>query len=405
VQSYSTPDAYDRSHQEVLTTIAAQAAVAIQNARLYARTDQALARRVQELDSILRTTREAILLLDTDGRALAANRTLADWAGVPQSQWIGQPLDAPADSAGQPFAARIGYPSANLDADRQALAQEGAAMRRREVVFPGPPERHAECTLTPVHDPQGTVSGWLLVFRDLTEERELARMREELTHMLVHDLRSPLSALMGSVDMVEIGLAGRGLHDIEDLLKLARRSADRMLRMVNDLLDIGRLESGQMPLRIRPTDIGTLFSEAVNRVLPLATMGRVDVQVEVASELPQPAVDADLIGRVLNNLLDNAIKFTPSNGTVRLWARLDPEQPTMMRLGVSDTGPGIPVEEQSRLFRKFQQAASTSGRRVGSGLGLAFCKLAVEAHGGRIWVESEPGKGSTFVMQLPLLQK
>ena len=108
---------------------------------------------------------------------------------------------------------------------------------------------------------------------------------------------------------------------------------------------------------------------------------------------------------MLNNLLNNAIKFTPDGGRVRLWARLDPDHtPTAILIGVSDTGPGIPPEEQHVLFEKFQHVSSVTGRRAGTGLGLPFCKLAIEAHGGQIWVESEVGKGSTFLIRLPIVQ-
>ncbi len=401
VQSYSTPDAYDVSHQEVLTTIASQAAVAIQNARLYARTDEALARRVLELDSILRTTREGVLLLDQDWRVVAANRALADFLGVAQAELTGSIVEARPD--GDPLITLIGYTAEDLRIACQDTPPE-EWQRKQTVVVPGPPERHVERTLAPVRDRHGTTTGWLLVFRDLTEEMALARLREDMTRMLVHDLRSPLTVLRGGLEMLQASLAEGKMQDADQLLKLAQRGSDRLLDMINALLDISKLESGQMVIQPVVVNVEDLIRDVVDRLASLADEAHVTVEVTVPASLPPLSVDTDLIGRVLVNLLDNAIKFTPDYGHVGLWARPDLEHAsTAILIGISDTGPGIPPEIQPRLFEKFQQVPSVVGRRPGTGLGLAFCKLAVEAHGGQIWVESEVGKGSTFVVRLPVV--
>jgi signal transduction histidine kinase len=171
--------------------------------------------------------------------------------------------------------------------------------------------------------------------------------------------------------------------------------------MVNELLDISKLESGQLVLHPENVRAESLLKDIAARLNALAEINNITLEISVAPDLPQLDVDIEFIGRVLHNLLDNAIKFTPDDGLVRLWARVDPERdPAAMLVGVTDTGPGIPPEEQHRVFEKFQQT-SVTGRRVGTGLGLPFCKLAVEAHGGEILVESEVGKGSSFIMRLP----
>jgi PAS domain S-box-containing protein len=404
VQSYTTPGAYDTSHMEVLVTIASQAAVAIQNARLYERTDDALARRVQELDSILRTTREGILLLDRERRVLAANRALAGFLGITQAEMDGQSLGA-ARQNGEPLVALVGYTDTEIEAACQALEQSDGT-HKQVVVVPGSPERHVERTLAAVRDRDGATAGWLIVFRDVTEEIELARLKEDLTHMLVHDLRSPLTAMMGSLDIVAAAIAGQAGENTALLITMAKRSSERMLRMVNDMLDINRLESGQSIVHPAPLNLEHLLLEAAGRVAPLASEAEIKIDVSTADGLPLALADAAFIGRVLSNLLDNAIKFTPDGGLVRLWARPDPNHtPPTILLGVTDSGPGIPPEEQGRLFEKFQQAASVTGRRAGTGLGLPFCRLVVEAHGGEIWVESEVGEGTTFVARLPTVEQ
>jgi len=402
VQSYSSTEIYDQSHREVLMTIATQATVAIQNARLYARTDEALARRVQELASILQTTSEGLLLLDPEWRILAANRALADLLEVTQGDLAGRPLLSPPAEGERSVLALIEYTPEALQAQCEGLTQ-AERPRTQAVVTLGRLGRPVERTLTPVRDRTGRINGWLLVFRDLTEERELERMREELTHLLVHDLRSPLTVIKGGLDSIRLLLDQADREQIEQLLTLSQRSTRQMLRMVNELLDISRLESRQMPLEREAVEIRPLLEEVVAQFTSLAASAEVALYVSAGADLPSLQVDRPLISRVVGNLLDNAVKFTPDGGQVRLWARpASAGREDTVLLGVSDTGPGIPPEAQAQLFTKFTQVPSRDSRRRGSGLGLYFCKLVVEAHGGRIWVESGKGQGSTFVMQLPV---
>jgi NtrC-family two-component system sensor histidine kinase KinB len=398
VQSYTTPGAYDSSHQDILVTIASQAAVAIQNARLYAHTDEALARRVQELDSILRTTHEGVLLLDAGWQVLAANRALADFLGIAQAEMLEQRLGT-SESEEPSLITLIGYTPQDLKSACQEVVREKVP-QKHVMIVPGPRRRHVERTLTPVLDREGIVAGWLLVFRDITEEIELAQFKEEMIHMLIHDLRSPLTVLKGSLDMIEDAVKTGKLDEIRFLEGLAQRGSDRMLRMVNELLDISKFESGELPIHPRATDPESLLREVATRLMPLAKGAEISIDLLIAPGLPSLYVDPEFIDRVLHNLVDNAIKFTPDNGRVRLWAKRDPENTKALLIGVTDSGPGIPSGDLQRVFEKFQQT-SVAGRRVGTGLGLPFCKLAVEAHGGQIWVESEVRKGSTFIVRLP----
>lgn len=400
IQSYSTPEAYDLSHQEILVTIAGQAAVAIQNARLYERTDEALARRVQELASVLRTTAEGILLIDTDYQILAANRALANFLNVAQAEMLYHrlgTLDLEGDGG---LLTRIGFQ--NLQALEQACeaVSAGDLHHRQIVAIPGPPERHLERTLTLVRDRHGATSGWLLVFRDVSEEIELTQLREDMMHMLVHDLRSPLTLLKGSLALMRSAIREKNLDKVQFLQEIAARGSERMLHLVDELLDISRLESDKLPIHPEPVRPEVLFREIAARMDPLVKQASVTLDVQTTQGLPDLYVDVELVERVLHNLVDNAIKFTPDGGIIQIWARPDPRNDRALLLGVTDTGPGIPPEEHPRLFEKFQQTSIT-GRRKGTGLGLPFCKLAVEAHGGEIWVESEGGMGTTFVIRLP----
>jgi NtrC-family two-component system sensor histidine kinase KinB len=384
--------------------IASQASVAIQNARLYANTDKALARRVQEMDSILRTVREGILLLDPGGYVLAVNRALADFVGIPRLAMIDGPASIPQVDGFPSLFERIGYTERDFRMDcSEILYSDQEEFKVETITISGLTEIQLERTITPVRDSRGNVTGWLLVFRDLTDEINLEHEREDMLHMLIHDLRSPLSVLQGSLNTIKSSLEDGNIHNVDDLLRLAQRGSDRVLRLVNELLDIGKLESDQISLDCDWLDVKSLVGDVSSQMAPAAERAKISLEVMVEGNLPSMYVDRKYIERVLINLLDNAVKFTSDGGHIVIWARLEPDhEPLSVLIGVTDTGPGIPKETQDRLFGKFQQVSTIHGRRSGTGLGLHYCKLAVEAHGGNIWVDSEPGEGSTFTLRLPV---
>lgn len=229
---------------------------------------------------------------------------------------------------------------------------------------------------------------------------ELLRLREELADMIIHDLRNPLSVLVGGLVMLENSIdAEPASGRVSPVLDVMKRSAQRMQRLVDTLLDIARWERGELTLNREPLDLGSLVAELIVEEGTLARTQSLELQSQVAEDLPRASVDRDVMQRVFINLLDNAFKFTPKGGQVRVQVESDGDA---VRLKVTDTGPGIPVEERRRIFEKFTQVKGHPGSRRGTGLGLAFCQMAVEAHGGRIWVEDGPGgEGSCFVLTLP----
>jgi NtrC-family two-component system sensor histidine kinase KinB len=333
---------------------------------------------------------------------LAANRALADFLGLAQIEFAGGSLDSVRLDQNRSLLSLMGYTDQSLEAETESiLAREESEFRKVIKVF-GLVERHLERTLTPVRGREGDITGWLLVFRDMTEEMELARLREDMTHMLVHDLRTPLTALKGSMWLMKQGLAKVENDHLHEMMSMAERSVDRMVEMVNSLLDIAKLEIGQMPLHLEAVFLPSLFEEVVARIKPLAEEAQIATEISTEADLPAIQIDLDHFRRVLTNLLDNAIKFTPDHGSARLWARLETQnEHRNVLIGVTDTGPGIPKAAQANLFQKFQQVVSIEGRRKGTGLGLAYCKLVVDAHGGEIWVESQEGEGTTFMIRLP----
>jgi NtrC-family two-component system sensor histidine kinase KinB len=406
VHSYSVYDLYDETHQEILMTIAAQAGVALQNARLYARTDEALSRRVQELDSILRTVEEGILLIDLSYRVVAVNRALAKILGISRSNMVGTSLFEPGENSEPVLINRIGYTLEELKLACQEIIDEEVDFKRKIISLEERNQRYIEQTITPVRGSKRNISAWLLVFRDVTEEMELDLLREDMMHTLVHDLRSPLAVLKGSLEVVNLAIEEGNSGNLDKLLGLSQVSTDRMLRLVNNLLDVSRLEEGRLILHRSRIEVKVLLSNAVEQIAPAASRAGIKIDLFIEDELPPVYIDVDYMERVLNNLLDNAIKFTPDGGVIDVWARMDNDaQPSSLLIGIRDTGPGISEKVQEQLFTKYQQSDSVKGRRAGSGLGLHYCKLAVDAHGGEIWVESVQGEGSTFIVRLPMPQE
>jgi signal transduction histidine kinase len=239
---------------------------------------------------------------------------------------------------------------------------------------------------------------------ELTSEKaqleELLRLREELADMIVHDLRNPLTVIANGLQLLEgaaIQEADRQYVNI--VTDTMRRASQRMERLVDTLLDIARFEEGSLELHLRSLDLRALIEEAIMEERHLAETKGVALEANLPSELPGVSADRDILLRVLINLVDNALKFTHTEG--RVWVEVHPGA-GVMQVDVVDTGPGIPEGERERIFEKFTQVRGHVQTRRGSGLGLAFCRMAVEAHGGHIWVEDGPaGKGSRFAFTIP----
>jgi signal transduction histidine kinase len=230
---------------------------------------------------------------------------------------------------------------------------------------------------------------------------ELQRLRQETTDLIVHDLRHPISSLFGIIKLLEMVLPAEVVEVNQSLLNLANSTCEHMQLLVDSLLDIARMESGEVQLELESVNLVEMIDDAIERpVLP--TRDRVTLKAQLPDDLPLVTADEEKISRVLANLIGNAIKYTPGNGEITVAAKVQGEY---VQISVTDTGPGIPVEERKRIFERFAQVEGENGRK-GFGLGLSFCQLAVEAHGGKIWVEDgADGTGSRFIFTLPLEAK
>jgi PAS domain S-box-containing protein len=239
--------------------------------------------------------------------------------------------------------------------------------------------------------------------RDVTRQDEVERLKDQLVSTVSHELRSPLGSIQGSLRMLDEGILGRVPEAANELVGIARVNADRLVRLVNDLLDLDRLEAGRMQLDAQELDVCALLTDAVQALEGSAREAGVRIQVEPCAQVPLVA-DRDRLIQVLVNLLGNAIKFSPAGGVVKLQASL--LQPSGVRLSVHDEGPGIDAAHHQRIFERFEQVRGERDlEKRGTGLGLAICRAIVEQHGGTLGVESQPGHGAVFWLELPAIPR
>jgi PAS domain S-box-containing protein len=254
-------------------------------------------------------------------------------------------------------------------------------------------------TFTPLVNPEGTIIAVLAQGRDVTAQREAERVKKEFTSTLSHELRTPLTSIIGSLQLINTGVAGELAKDIGELTVVAERNGQRLLDLINDLLDMEKIESGKLTLSPDVIVLDEVVREAM--VLNKAFGERFHVRFELASPLPGQTVVADRkrVLQIMTNLLSNAAKFSPEGGAVEI--RME-EAGRDVRVEVQDRGPGIPEAFRSRIFGRFAQADSTASRQKGgTGLGLAICKRLVEMMSGRIGFQDRPGGGTIFWFELP----
>jgi PAS domain S-box-containing protein len=386
------PRAFDENEIRTALTIVSQAAIGLQNAYLFRRISESHDR----LMAILNSTLEGMLMVDTFGRVLLANSQLEMLTGLHVDRLVGRVLTEPELRASK----ALGYRASELENLVSGLQfGKGSPVGPTAFETAAPSHRMLERTETPVCDAEGMPIGWLIALRDATEERKLESVRSQLTEMIVHDLRSPLTAILSSLRLLDSMASAAPSPVAAQALSVSRRSCQQMLGLVSSLLDIAKLERGEMELSLTPVDLRGLCEEIAEQYTHEANEVGVILTWECCPSIPRLSADAEKLGRILANLLDNALKFTPAGGSVDL--RIDPDDGGVL-ISVSDSGPGIPEEYREGIFERFTQVPGTEGRRRGTGLGLAFAKLAVEAHGGRIWVENGTREGSCFRIKLPL---
>jgi signal transduction histidine kinase len=329
-------------------------------------------------DAVIESMVDGVIVLDAYDRIADINPAAQHLLGVGDASPLGQAIGA----------VQTAWPDV---VTRLATGTESQI----EIRVGSEPATFLDVRIAPLHDQRGNPTGRLILLRDVTARKLVDELRDDLTYALVHDLRNPLAGISSSL---EISAEEAASPVQREMLQIARANARRMLGLVESILDVSRLESGGLPLERRCVHLAALVAETVQLQQPLAKEKGLHLDNAVAADLPAVLVDPRLIVRVLHNLIDNAIKFAPHGGTIRISAAPNPAAAQVV-VSVSDTGPGIASGVRNRLFHKF---AVGREKGHGSGLGLAFCRLTVEAHGGRIWVDESKSAGATIAFTLPV---
>ena len=372
--------AFDPDALLVMSGLGSLAGTTLRNAELYEQLDAAH-QRYRELfeDSI-----DPILITDWTGRILEANRQAISLSGYSNEELHSKTIEHLHDIN----AARLGV-------GWEALQNGAPCWYESRLFLRDGSKRPVEAHVRRVEFEDATAVQWM--FRAIQERKELDALREDLTAMIYHDLRSPLGNVVSSLEVLS-EMVDTNDESVRAILAIASHSTARIQRLLSSLLDLNRLEAGQPVVDQKVTDPLLLIDQAVRDTTPAAE-GRRQTLVSVAPpQLPRLWVDVDMTRRVLTNLIENAIKFTPTEGRIEVGAKPDGE---WLELWVKDNGPGISAEDQERVFEKFTRLRGRD-KPAGLGVGLAFCRLAVLGHGGRIWVQSQPGQGAEFHFTLPL---
>ena len=373
---------FDPDAMLVMTGLGSLAGTTIQNAQFLEKL-QGAHKRYRELfeDSV-----DPILITDWEGRILEANRQAVTVSGYTTEQLHALSID----QLHQVNWNKTGLEFEQLK-EKEQCNYESVLHKSNGGTTP------IEVRARRVEFEESDSLQWIL--RDITERKELDALRDDLTAMIYHDLRSPLGNIISSLEMLDNMLPED--ESMQSMMGIATNSTARIQRLVNSLLDIHRLESGQKIVDQKSVDPTELIQEAIRDVEPAASSRHQTIDKLLEGKYPLIWVDVDMIHRVLINLLENAIKFTPSQRRIEIGAQPDG---VFVKIWVRDNGPGIALADQQRIFDKFTRLRGKE-RPGGLGVGLAFCKLAVQGHGGQIWVESVVDKGTTFWLTLPVAQK
>ncbi|MEA2151452.1 MAG: hypothetical protein QOD69_3282 [Solirubrobacteraceae bacterium] len=340
---------------------------------------------------ILDSAGEGIIGIDAAGAVTFANPAAARMTQYAFEEMVGQGLHGLVHHTkvdGTPYPAEECPMVAALAGGASRRSAEDVIWRRDGTCFP------VEYTSTPIVDGAG---GAVVVFRDVTERREIERVKDELTSVVSHELRTPLTAIRASLGLLESGVLGPLSAKGQRMIQIAVQNTDRLVRLIDDILDIERIDAGTIHLRPAPCDAAQLIRCATEGLSAVAVDAGVTLTVDAE---PTPFVaDPDRLMQTLTNLIGNAVRFSPAGSTVRVTAE---RRNGAIRFSVSDRGRGIPADKLETIFERFQQVdGSDSREKGGTGLGLAICRSIVEHHGGRIWVQSAPGEGSTFSFVVP----
>ena len=348
----------------------------------------------QRTSTVLSNLVEGVVMVDDEGKILMMNSAAEQLYGATLAEVAGLPLTA---KAGEEhiitMSAELGTPADRpISKDVNVAGPEDA---RRTIKQAG----------AIVQNLDGKVVGMVTQLPNVAKQKELDRMKRDFVAHVTHELRAPLSSIRAALEILQGEVAGKIREEEQRMLQTAIKNSDRLGELINTILDFSKLESGQMTVFSKECDPEKIAKDGVDSLGAWAAKKRIGLSLVAVSGLPSVRADPARTVQVLVNLLSNAIKFTPVGGTITVRVGLPDDKAgggRCARFSVSDTGPGIAKQDQKRIFDKFVQTDSGAAQGGGTGLGLTIAKALIEMQGGRLWVESESGQGSTFCFTLPV---
>lgn len=381
--------AFSAGDRALLAAFADQAAIAVRNAELY----QQVSQERRALSAIIDNSAEGVMILDADGQVGVFNRALTRMTGWDAEDALGRPATevlALRDRQGNPVALPE-LPPQRTSAAEGRVSVEGNVVRR------GGPPITVGVTATPLYEDEGALARVILNVVDITRFRQAEELKSTFVSVVSHELKTPVALIKGYAETLRREDADWDGETMQESLGVIAEEADHLTHLIDSLLEASRIQAGG--LKLEPTDVH--MPRLAERVVDgFQTQTRVHTfELDFPPDFPPVWGDPERLREVMSNLVSNAVKYSPDGGTVWVGGRIDQTGTTIY---VADQGMGIPPEEQSRIFDRFHRVESGLHRSTeGTGLGLYLVKAIVEAHGGRVWVESAPGRGSIFIFTLP----
>lgn len=381
--------AFTENDQAVLSSFADQAAIAVRNAQLY----QQVSEEKRQLDAVIQHSADGVMILDPELRIQVFNQALSRLTGWPAEHAIGRPcyqVLALEQVEGDHLCGTEGGDAAF--AEGRPLVADGVLIR------PGGSHVDLSVTYSPLYDEEGRLANVIVNVVDVTRFREAEEMKSTFVSVISHELKTPVALIKGYANTLAREDANWDGQTIREGLQVISEESDRLTALINNLLDASRIQAGGFKLERAEVDVAQLAAAVVDNWRTQTEKHR--FALDFPAGFPCVLGDEERLRQVFNNLISNAIKYSPDGGEVRVGGWREADEATIY---VADQGIGIPESEQGNLFQRFYRVDSSLRRSTqGAGLGLFLCRTIVEAHGGRIWLRSEPGKGTTVFFTLPL---
>jgi PAS domain S-box-containing protein len=381
--------AFSTNDENVLASFADQAAIAVRNAQLY----EQVSSEKQQLDAIIEHSADGVMILDPSLHIRVFNRALSKMTGWPAEEAIGRPCYEvlALEKASGPDLCGADSPAATFDGDKP-LVVEG------ELTRPSGKRAVVSITYTPLYDEEGDLANVIANVVDITRFREAEEMKSTFVSVISHELKTPVSLIKGYASTLAREDAHWNAETLREGLQVIGEESDRLNGLIDNLLDASRIQAGGVRLEKSDINIPRLAQKVVDSFRHQTD--KHTFTLDFPPDFPVVVADEERLRQVFNNLINNAIKYAPDGGEIRVGGWQEGDEVIVF---VADQGIGIPEEEQDKLFQRFYRVDSSLRRKTqGAGLGLFLCRSIIEAHGGRIWLRSAPGKGATVFFSLPI---